>query len=45
MGFTWKVAEAAALDRQEWRSGVAQCVDMMRDKLRSCQMAFSDSKG
>ena len=26
MGLTWKEAEVAALDRQEWRRNVAQCV-------------------
>jgi len=26
MGLTWEEAEVAALDRQEWRRNVAQCV-------------------
>jgi len=26
MGFAWEEAEVGALDRQEWRQNVAQCV-------------------
>jgi len=28
MGFTWKEAEVAALDRHGWHSSVAQCVQL-----------------
>jgi len=42
MGFTWK--RAAALERQEWRRGVALCIYVKLDKSSSGQMASSGSR-
>jgi len=42
MGLTWEEAEVAALNRQEWRRNVAQCVhlDAGRIKYQVLYMCF-----